>query len=146
MQRPTAAGGDGARPYTVVIREAIADVILVVHFAFVAFVVGGLLIIWLGASRRWRWVRNRRFRLCHLAAIGFVAFEALIGMACPLTEWEYLLRGNSPDGPSFVERLIAPLIFYELPAWAFTLMHIGFAMLVVLTFWLVPPTLRQRGH
>jgi heme A synthase len=106
------------------------------------FVVAGLALVWLGAWRRWRWVRNLRFRIVHLAAIGFVAFEALIGMACPLTEWEQLLRGEG--GPSFMERLLAPVIFYELPAWAFTLMHIGFALLVALTFWLVPPQPRRR--
>jgi hypothetical protein len=121
---------------------AIADAVLVSHFAFVMFVVGGLVLIWLGAWRRWTWVRNVRFRMLHLAAIGFVALEAIIGMACPLTEWEYLLRGERADGPTFIERLVAPLIYYELPAWAFTAMHIGFALLVVVTFWLVPPSRR----
>jgi hypothetical protein len=124
--------------------DTIADVILVVHFAFVAFVVGGLLLIWAGAACRWDWVRNFRFRLAHLVAIGFVAVEALIGMACPLTEWEYLLRGVGTDGPTFLQRLIATLIFYDLPGWAFTLMHLGFALLVAVTFWLVPPRPRVR--
>jgi hypothetical protein len=124
--------------------DTIADVILVVHFAFVAFVVGGLLLIWAGAACRWNWVRNFRFRLAHLVAIGFLAVEALIGMACPLTEWEYLLRGVGTDGPTFLQRLIATLIFYDLPGWAFTLMHLGFALLVAVTFWLVPPRPRVR--
>ena len=127
-------------------RDAIADVILVVHFAFVLFVVGGLALIWAGAWRRWHWVRNFRFRVAHLAAIGLVACEALIGMACPLTEWEYLLRGARADGSTFIERLLAPLIFYELPARAFTLMHVGFALLVALTFWLAPPARRGAGN
>ena len=35
--------------------ELAADAILVVHFAFVAFVVGGLGAIWLGAASGWRW-------------------------------------------------------------------------------------------
>jgi hypothetical protein len=121
----------------------IADFVLVVHFAFVAFVVGGLALVWIGALLGWSWVRNRTFRIAHLAAIGFVALEALIGMACPLTEWEYLLRGERTDGPTFMERLIAPLLFYNLPPSAFTLMHVGFALLVVLTFWLVPPRPRE---
>jgi hypothetical protein len=120
-----------------------ADALLVVHFAFVAFVVGGLALVWIGAALGWRWVRNFWFRIAHLAAIGFVAFEAIMGMACPLTVWEYLLRGEHPEGRSFVERLIAPLIFYDLPSWAFTAMHIGFALLVGLTFWIVPPTARK---
>ena len=122
----------------------IADVVLVVHFAFVAFVVGGLALVWIGALLGWSWVRNRTFRIAHLAAIGFVALEALIGMACPLTEWEYLLRGVGTDGPTFLQRLIATLIFYDLPGWAFTLMHLGFALLVAVTFWLVPPRPRVR--
>jgi len=126
--------------------EALADVVLVVHFAFVAFVVGGLLLVWLGAWRGWHWVRSFRFRILHLAAIGFVAVEAIIGMACPLTVWEYHLRGDGLEGPTFVERLVAPLIFYELPAWVFPLLHLGFALLVVLTFWLVPPRSRRRDH
>ena len=93
----------------------IADAVLVVHFAFVAFVVGGLALIWIGKTLRWGWVRNFWFRIAHLGAIAFVALEAVIGVACPLTVWEYLLRGDRPNGPSFVERLIAPLIFYDLP-------------------------------
>jgi hypothetical protein len=125
--------------------QAIADAVLVTHLAFVVFVVGGLLLIWLGAWQQWTWVRNVRFRMLHLAAIGFVAFEAIIGMACPLTEWEYLLRGERADGPTFIERLVAPLIYYDLPAWTFTAMHIGFALLVVLTYWLVPPARSKRA-
>ena len=123
-------------------QDPIADVVLIVHFAFVLFVVGGLALIWTGACLEWRWVRDFRFRVAHLAAIGFVAFEALIGMACPLTEWEYALRGEHAEGPTFIERILAPLIFYHLPPWAFTVMHVGFALLVVLTFWLVPPLRR----
>jgi Protein of Unknown function (DUF2784) len=120
-------------------QDWIADAVLLVHFGFVGFVVGGLALIWTGAWLDWHWVRNFRFRVVHLAAIGFVAFEAIIGMACPLTEWEYALRGKGAEGPTFIERLLAPLIFYHLPPWAFTLLHVGFALLVALTFWLVPP-------
>lgn len=117
----------------------IADAVLVVHFAFVAFVVGGLALIWIGKTLRWGWVRNFWFRIAHLGAIAFVALEAVIGVACPLTVWEYLLRGDRPNGPSFVERLLAPLIFYDLPSWTFTALHVGFALLVALTFWRAPP-------
>ena len=124
----------------------IADAVLVVHVAFVAFVVGGLALVWIGAALGWRWVRNFRFRVAHLAAIGFVAFEAVIGIVCPLTAWEYALRGDSADGPTFIERLIAPVIFYDLPSWAFTAMHVGFALLVALTFWIVPPAARTSQH
>ena len=121
-----------------------ADVILVVHFAFVTFVVGGLAAIWLGAVLGWRWVRGMRFRVAHLAAICFVAAEALSGFMCPLTVWEDALRGRASD-MGFIARLIRGVMFYELPPWVFTMAYVAFAGVVALTFWLVPPVRRARS-
>ena len=117
----------------------LADVILVVHFAFVLFVVGGFAAVWLGAALGWRWVRNRAFRYAHLAAIVFVAAESLVGVACPLTLWENVLRRGSPDGLSFVARWVGRLLYYDLPEWAFAIAYIVFASAVAVTLWLVPP-------
>lgn len=117
----------------------VADVVLVCHFAFVLFVVGGFALILAGAALGWRWVRNRAFRYAHLGAIVFVAAEALVGMACPLTVWEDMLRRASPDGPSFVGRWVSRLLYYSLPEWVFTTAYVVFAIAVAVTFWLVPP-------
>ena len=122
--------------------QLLADLILVIHFLFVLFVVGGLALIWIGAAAGWRWVRDIRFRIAHLAAIGFVAAEALLGMVCPLTEWEDALRG-APTEAGFVARWIHRLLFYSFPEWVFTTAYMLFALAVALTFWLVPP--RRRG-
>jgi hypothetical protein len=122
----------------------LADVVLVVHFAFVLFVVGGLALILVGAAAGWRWIRNPAFRYAHLAAIVFVAAEALVGVACPLTVWEYLLRSGSPDGPSFVGRWVTRLLYYDFPEWAFTLAYCLFAIAVAVTLWRVPPQTRSR--
>jgi hypothetical protein len=122
--------------------ELVADVVLYMHFAFVLFVVGGFAAIWIGMAAGWRWISNFTFRLAHLAAIAFVAAEALAGMACPLTVWENTLRG-ADDQTSFVARWVHRLLFYNLPEWVFTVMYTVFAVLVAVTFWLVPPK-RQR--
>lgn len=121
----------------------LADLILLVHFAFVLFVVGGLPAIWIGAAMRWRWVRNRRFRIAHLAAIVFVAGEALAGVWCPLTLWEDTLRGSGGD-KSFVARWLHRILFYDFPDWVFTVTYIAFAAAVAATFWLVPPERQRR--
>src|SRR6185436_10427005 len=71
-----------------------ADVLLVVHFLIAAFIVLGLAAVWLGAALGWRWVRNPWFRYLHLSAIAFVAAEAVLGVMCPLTVWEDMLRGG----------------------------------------------------
>ena len=119
-----------------------ADAILILHFAFVAFVVGGLAAIWLGVALGWRWVRNFAFRVAHLAAILFVAAEALLGVMCPLTVWEDALRGRVSE-TGFIARWIHGVMFYELPPWMFTLAYIGFALVVALTMRLVPPRRRS---
>jgi polyferredoxin len=115
-----------------------ADAILVLHFAFVAFVVAGLAAIWLGAALQWNWVRARRFRVAHLAAIFFVAAEALAGAVCPLTVWEDALRGRESE-TSFIARWVHRVMFYNLPEWVFTAAYVAFAIIVLATYWLVPP-------
>jgi polyferredoxin len=116
----------------------VADFLLVLHFLIVAFVVGGLVLVWLGAALGWRWVRNPWFRYLHLAAIAFVAGEALLGIACPLTVWEDLLRGGlRPE--SFVARWVHRFLYYRAPEWIFTAAYALWTLATLLTLWLVPP-------
>lgn len=119
-------------------REFAADLILIVHFAFVLFVVGGLVMIWIGHVAGWPWVRNFKFRVAHLAAIVFVAGEALAGVMCPLTIWEDALRGVATD-KSFIARWVHAVMFYSAPPWVFTLLYVAFALAVAATFWWIPP-------
>ncbi|HEX6317655.1 MAG TPA: DUF2784 domain-containing protein [Burkholderiales bacterium] len=116
----------------------VADAVLAVHFTLVLFIVGGLLLTWIGAPLGWRWIRNPWFRYLHLAAIGFVAVEALLGVACPLTVWEDLLRGGSrPE--SFIARWTHRLLFYRAPQWVFTAAYLAWALATLATLRLVPP-------
>jgi hypothetical protein len=116
----------------------IADLLVVVHFAIVVYIVGGLLAVWTGAALGWRWVRDPWFRYSHLAAIAYVAAEALLGIACPLTVWEDLLRGGArPD--SFLGRWVRRLLYYDLPEWAFTAAYLAWALATLATLRLVPP-------
>ena len=124
----------------------LADLVLVGHFAFAAFIVVGLALIWLGAFLKWRWITSRTFRLIHLGAILVVAFEALLGIACPLTVLEDHLRGVSSDS-TFVGRWISSWLYYDMPAWTFTLAYVLVAAAVLLTLRLVPlrPALRESA-
>jgi hypothetical protein len=119
----------------------IADAILVVHALFVVFVVGGFVLILAGA-RRWGWVRNRSFRILHLAAIAFVTAEALLGSTCPLTVWEDALRGVVTER-SFIGRWVARLLYYDFPEWVFACAYFAFTLAVVGAWWLMPPRARS---
>jgi hypothetical protein len=121
----------------------IADLLVVVHFAIVVFIVGGLLAVWAGAAAGWHWVRNPWFRWLHLAAIGYVAAEALLGIACPLTVWEDVLRGGA-RADSFVGRWVRRLLYYDAPQWAFTTAYAAWALATLATLRLVPPR-RKAG-
>ncbi|HUX14537.1 MAG TPA: DUF2784 domain-containing protein [Spirochaetia bacterium] len=120
-----------------------ADLIVTVHLLYVGFTVGGEILILPGGILRWKWVHNLPFRIAHLAAMALVAVEALAGVSCPLTVWEYALRqraGQHVDSQiSFVGRLIREIIFYNFPPWFFTILYVGFTLLVGLTLLLVPP-------
>ncbi|HTP95563.1 MAG TPA: DUF2784 domain-containing protein [Burkholderiales bacterium] len=116
----------------------LADAVVVVHFAFVLFIVLGLALIWVGAARAWAWIRDLRFRIVHFAAIVFVAGEALAGIACPLTVWEDALRAGGA-GESFIGRWTRRLLYYDFPEWMFTAAYVVFALIVLATFVAVPP-------
>jgi hypothetical protein len=119
----------------------IADALLVVHFLIAAFVAGGLVAVWIGAALGWAWIRNRWFRYLHLGAIVFVAAEALLGVACPLTVWEDLLRGGV-RAESFVGRWVRELLYYRAPEWVFTSLYVAWAAATLVTLRLVPPRRR----
>src|SRR5437763_16560515 len=92
----------------------LADLVVAVHSAYVAFVVVGQVLIWVGLWRGWRWVRDWWFRVAHLVAIAIVAAEAVFNIACPLTTWEQRLRQLAGDGVSrgtFVRDPLHNLIF-----------------------------------
>jgi hypothetical protein len=139
-------GGDtdpvrAASPYLLA-----ADAILLTHVLFVVFVVAGLILIVLGRFRAWRWIRNPWFRYAHLAAIVVVVLQAWLGRICPLTIWEMALRAKAGAGGyegSFISHWLQALLYYEAPAWVFTVCYTAFGLLVALTwFWVRPRPFR----
>ena len=120
-----------------------ADALLIVHFLIAAFIVCGLPLTWLGFLCEWPWIRNPYFRYLHLAAIGFIALEALVGVACPLTVWEDALRGAArPE--SFIGRWVQRLLFYDAPEWVFTSAYVAWTLATLATLRFVPPRRKAR--
>ncbi len=121
----------------------LADLVLIVHAAFVLFVVGGLAAIWIGAALGRAWCRNPWFRGLHAAAIGFVVVETLLGFACPLTVWEAELRGTVPHR-GFIEHWVDAVLYWNAPAWAFAVLYVAFGALVAWTWVRIPPRHAKR--
>lgn len=120
----------------------LADFVVVVHAFFVAFVVFGMGAIVLGLVLGWGWVRNFWFRVLHLAAIGVVAAQALVGVMCPLTVLENHLRrlaGQETYPGAFIGYWAHRLIFFQGEPWVFTAAYTLFGVSVLGAFLLGPP-------
>jgi len=122
-----------------------ADLVLLLHASYVAFVVFGQVAVLIGIIFRWAWVRNRRFRWLHLAAISIVVAESLLGIVCPLTTLEARLRahaGQTAHHRDFVAHWVHKLLFYDLPPSIFTFTYTAFGLLILATYFLAPPKKR----
>lgn len=130
----------------------LADIVLILHFAIVLFVIGGLIFIVLGNKFDWPWVNSVAFRIAHLACILVVVAQSWLGITCPLTSLESWLRkmaGSAVYKTTFVEYWVHRLLFFDAPSWAFALAYSLFGILVVLAWWFFPPRFgkarKERG-
>lgn len=86
--------------------DVLADVVMVVHLAFIVFVAVGALL-----ASRWR-----RLVWLHVPAVAWSAGTIAVGYECPLTPLEKTLRrragGEVYDG-GFVDRYVEDVIYPE---------------------------------
>ncbi len=127
--------------------QILADLIVILHAAYVGFVVLGFAAILLGVVLRWNCVRNFWFRAVHLAAIAVVTVKAIAGTMCPLTTLENFFRQKDGEARylgDFVGYWAHQLIFFEGPPWVFTVCYVAFTLLAVAVFVLAPPRYQQK--
>jgi len=120
----------------------LADALLFLHVLVVLFVVVGLVAIYAGKTFAWFWVRNPWFRILHVAAISIVVLQSWIGVVCPLTTWEMSLRNQAGDtvySGSFITHWLETLLYYQAPAWVFTIVYTVFGVLVLASWFFVRP-------
>ncbi len=118
---------------------SVSDMVMLFHFAFILFLVGGQCLIMIGYHRRWRWTANREVRALHIACVLYVVAETWAGRWCPLTLLENRYReaaGQELYRTSFVEDWVGRLIYYDAPGWVFTAIYTAFGILVI-AYWLL---------
>ena len=84
--------------------RALADLTVLVHFAFVLFVVGGAFLV----------LRWKRLAWVHVPAAMWGALIEFAGWICPLTPLENRLRvlgGSAGYRGSFVEHYVIPVLY-----------------------------------
>jgi hypothetical protein len=122
--------------------------VLVVHGLFVGFVVLGFGLILVGLARGLDWARNPALRYAHLAAIGIVVMQAWLGIECPLTTLEGMLRSRAGEAgydTTFIQHWLYQLLYYRAESWVFTAVYTVFGAAVAVVWWLAPPR-RRHGN
>jgi len=126
----------------------VADALLVTHVLFVAFVVLGLVLVFVGKFLSWQWVRNPWFRVTHLLGIGVIVLQAWFGVICALTIWEMDLRSKAGETiyeGSFITHWLNELLYYQAPSWVFLVCYTIFGGLVLVSWFLVRPRAFSAG-
>ncbi len=116
-----------------------ANLLALVHLAYVGFVVvGQALIVW-GGLAEWDWIRNPWFRWLHLGAIGIVVAEVALGVYCPLTLLEAQWRGEATDGAGFIAEWVGRLLYFDIALWQAHVAYLVFALITLGSFVRWPP-------
>ncbi len=103
---------------------ASADLVLLAHLLFLAFIP-------LGGFLAWRWPR---VVWAHLAAIAIGVFSITIGFDCPLTTWEQSLRrrgGQRAYTDGFVDHYLTGHVYPHGYDWA---VQLFFAACIVVSY------------
>jgi Protein of Unknown function (DUF2784) len=92
-----------------VIYRWLADLVIVIHFAFIAFAVFGAALLLVKRVPRW-------FAFAHLACAAWASYVMFSGRLCPLTPLENELRrigGEAGYSGGFIERYLLSVIYPE---------------------------------
>lgn len=114
-----------------------ADLVLIIHFCIVFFVVFGLIALPIGCLSNYNWTRNTKLRVAHMLLMGVITLEAILGITCPLTIIENTLRQIEYQ-QSFVANWVSQLIYWDLPTYFFVSMYSA-CFIWSLAFWKVHP-------
>jgi hypothetical protein len=127
----------------------LAEATVVLHAAYVLFVVLLAPLILVGAWLKWSWVRNFWLRLTHLIMMVFVGLEAVVGMQCPLTDLEDHFRGKAGQAQyevDFLAHWADRLLYVQLNQFELDFIHISFSLFLIGLFVFVRPRWPWRAR
>jgi hypothetical protein len=125
-----------------------ADVIIVVHFLFILFMLSGFLFTVYALLFREKFLDFLLFRSLHLLGILYVASLTILGKYCPLTLLENELRSrvdvSSVYSGSFIVHYLENLIYPEVDPLVVQMPAVFIAIFTIVVFILKPPRRKEK--
>ena len=119
-----------------------AEVILILHFIFVGFVISLFFFIPLGYKLNWVWQKNKKIRFFHLGLIVLITTETILGFTCPLTMIENKLRGIITSN-TFISIWMTNLLYWDLPTQFFLIIY-SLCLVLVILMWIKFPPIQSK--
>jgi hypothetical protein len=117
-----------------------ADLLMIIHFLWAAFMVIGLPLGLMLKSPTMRWI--------HFWGMALTAFFAAAGMYCPLTVWEETLRWKADPGftygESFLVRHLSPILYPQIEPWMIRTASVTWGVLTFVSMALKWPGIPSR--
>ena len=120
-----------------------ANLVMLIHFGVATFITLGFFVIPLGYKFGWSWTKLLKLRLLHLLMIGIVTTEAIIGLTCPLTILENLLRDVN-ETQTFAAYWINRILYWDLPRQLFVIIY-SLCLFWVILLWKYFPPYKEHG-
>ncbi|MBD3265743.1 DUF2784 family protein [bacterium] len=123
-----------------------ANLILYIHFVIFLGIVIPVPLIVIGYFAGWRFIRHPWFRVIHAGVFALVLlFHFTMGL-CPLTVWEQAMRQPAAQPESIFYTIAAGVLYWDWPLWVFTLIYVGFGILILYLLVWIPPHFQKHKN
>ena len=112
----------------------LSEIVLLFHFSIFLFIIISFILIPLGYQKKWKWVKNKYYRLIHLVLMGIIFIETILGFMCPLTTLENFLR-NDIEINNKITQIIHQIMYWDLPSYQFIILYL-LSLLYLIFLWL----------
>lgn len=126
------------------IYEVLADIIVVMHFAWILFILTGFILTITGFWWK-KFFDKWLFRTIHLGCVLYLSIlDIMGGKPCPLTIWENILRAkydpNLTYPGSFIAHYIGKLVYPDINPSILLISYIFIYVFTIIIFIVKPPS------
>ena len=111
-----------------------SEIVLLFHFCIFLFIILSFFFIPLGYYQKWKWVKNKYYRLIHLILMGIIFIETILGFMCPLPILENFLRNNIEINNK-ITQIIHQIMYWDLPTYQFIILYL-LSLLYLIFLWI----------